>query len=85
MASEQTISFSFPPAAPGGRLAVTVSDLTKGYGGKTVFDGLSFELKHGSKMAVVGVNGAGKSTLIRMIAGLGRPYGVRYVLATKCL
>lgn len=71
--SEQNISFSFPPAAPSGRLAVQVSDLSKCYGGKTVFNSLSFELMRGDKMAVVGVNGAGKSTLIRLIAGLERP------------
>lgn len=34
---------------------------------------ISFELKHGESMAVVGSNGAGKSTLLSLVAGLSRP------------
>lgn len=71
--SERNISFSFPPALPSGRLAVSVCKLTKTYGNNPVFDGLSFDLMRGDKMAVVGVNGAGKSTLLRLIAGMERP------------
>jgi lipopolysaccharide transport system ATP-binding protein len=34
---------------------------------------VSFELRHGESMAVVGSNGAGKSTLLSLVAGLSRP------------
>jgi ATP-binding cassette subfamily F protein 3 len=70
---ERNISFSFPPAMPSGKLAVSISNLTKSYDKKPVFNGLSFDLMRGDKMAVVGVNGAGKSTLLRLIAGMERP------------
>ncbi len=72
---EHGISFSFPPSAPGGRMAVTVDRLAKGYAGKAVFTDVSFSLERGNKMAVVGPNGAGKSTLLRLIAGMDQPDG----------
>jgi ABC-2 type transport system ATP-binding protein len=40
-----------------------------GQGGKGVRD-LSFSLKHGGRVALLGLNGAGKSTTFRLIAGL---------------
>ncbi len=47
--------------------------LRKSYAGRTLFDGLSFELKIGAMIAVTGPNGSGKSTLLRILAGLDQP------------
>ena len=52
---------------------ITVSDLTKSYGRRTVVDDLSFELVAGRITGFVGPNGAGKSTTMRMMVGLARP------------
>lgn len=52
---------------------ITVSHLTKSYGGRTVVDDLSFELAPGRVTGFVGPNGAGKSTTMRMMVGLARP------------
>jgi ATP-binding cassette subfamily F protein 3 len=71
--SEQTVTFTFPPALPSGKLAIDVSGVSKRYGDKQVFKDISFSLQRGEKMAVVGVNGAGKSTLIRILAGIIEP------------
>ncbi len=71
--SEQTVSFTFPPALPSGRLAIDVSAVSKNYGDHQVFKDISFSMQRGEKMAVVGVNGAGKSTLIRILAGIIEP------------
>jgi ATP-binding cassette ChvD family protein len=58
------------PAAPRlGDLVVEAKDLRKGFGGRVLFEGLSFSLPPGGIVGVIGPNGAGKTTLFRMIAG----------------
>ncbi|MFD0431187.1 ATP-binding cassette domain-containing protein [Streptomyces zhihengii] len=42
-------------------------------GGDPVFENLSFEVRLGRSLAVVGLNGAGKSTLVRLLTGVLRP------------
>ncbi|MFU8819057.1 MAG: ATP-binding cassette domain-containing protein, partial [Desulfurivibrio sp.] len=73
--SEAKVDFRFPPAPPGGRLALEVEGLAKSYDTLQVFNGLDLLLQRGEKMAVVGVNGAGKSTLVKILAGLIRADG----------
>src|SRR4051794_10105124 len=64
---------------------ITVSGLTKQYGGRTVLPAVSFALEPGTVTGFLGPNGAGKTTTMRMITGLvpaaagsalvdGRPY-----------
>ena len=50
-----------------------VENLKKMYGGKTVVDGLSFEIKPGEVVGLLGPNGAGKTTAFYMTMGLIRP------------
>lgn len=40
-----------------------------------VLNGVSFELKKGDRLGLIGVNGTGKTTLCRCIAGMMRPHG----------
>jgi branched-chain amino acid transport system ATP-binding protein len=50
-----------------------VDDLTVGYGAITAVKGLSFEVREGEIVSLIGSNGAGKSTTLRTISGLLKP------------
>ncbi|MEG0773947.1 ABC transporter ATP-binding protein [Clostridium sp.] len=52
---------------------ITIKNLKKVYGDKTVLNIRELNLKAGKIYGVVGANGAGKSTLLRMIGGLETP------------
>jgi iron(III) transport system ATP-binding protein len=49
--------------------SLSVSGLSKAFGGSTVLDGLDLEVPDGSLTAVLGPSGCGKTTLLRLIAG----------------
>ena len=52
---------------------IEISNLTFGYGNKTLFNNLTLTLKAGHIYGLLGKNGAGKSTLLKNIAGLVFP------------
>lgn len=67
-----------PPArdrarGPSGMWPVALHDLRFDAGGKTLIDGLAFDLQPGGRSIVMGPNGAGKSLLLRLLAGLLPP------------
>ncbi len=51
------------------RLALEVTDLSKGYGGTPLFSGVDLMVEVGERIAVIGPNGIGKSTLLRTLVG----------------
>jgi phospholipid/cholesterol/gamma-HCH transport system ATP-binding protein len=52
---------------------VRFEDVHKSFGEKKVLDGISFDIRRGETMVVLGGSGSGKSVLIRHIIGLHRP------------
>lgn len=62
---------------------ITVKNLTLGYDGKAVVNGLSFEANKGDYICVVGENGSGKSTLVKALLGMVAPLGGEIVFADK--
>lgn len=61
------LSLSFPPAPRSGDYPVIADNVGKAYGDHQVFDGATFTIKRGEKVAFVGKNGEGKSTLVKCI------------------
>ena len=54
---------------------LAVTDLVKRFGGFRALDGLTFDLKRGEILGLVGPNGSGKTTCINVISGLYGPDG----------
>src|SRR5438045_5292729 len=52
---------------------LSVQDVTKSFGPRPLFAGLSLDLRAGERIGLIGPNGAGKSTLLRLFAGLESP------------
>jgi ATPase subunit of ABC transporter with duplicated ATPase domains len=48
---------------------LTVSELTKAYGGKTLFDNVTMTFDPGHRYGLTGANGAGKSTFMKILSG----------------
>jgi len=59
--------------APSSILPLSVRDLGFVAGGRTILEGVSFELAAGPRTVILGANGAGKSVLMRLMHGLLRP------------
>ncbi len=55
--------------------AIRVDNLVKSYGSNTVIKGISFEVKQGDIIALLGTNGAGKTTTLECIEGLRKYNG----------
>lgn len=51
-------------------MLLTVTDLDFYYNNRHILDKISFEVRPGRVVAILGINGAGKSTLLRCLAGI---------------
>ena len=69
----QSIAFEFPPAPRSGEDVASLKNVHKGYGSRSIYEGLNFQVRRRERWCVMGVNGAGKSTLLKLVAGSTRP------------
>ncbi len=69
----QTVAFDFPPAPRSGEDVAVLKDVHKGYGSRTIYQGLDLTIRRKERWCVMGVNGAGKSTLLKLVAGISEP------------
>jgi ATP-binding cassette subfamily F protein 3 len=60
---------------------VIASNLRKELGGSVLFDGVSFKVERGERLALSGPNGAGKTTLLRILAGQTELHGGEVVFS----
>lgn len=68
---EAKIEFKSDEALGGTVLELT--DLGKSHGGRSLVKGLTFLMKRGDRIGIIGPNGCGKTTLLRMIMGEETP------------
>src|SRR4029077_13631645 len=60
--------------------ALSLTEVSKEFGGLRAVDGVSFALMPGERRAIIGPNGAGKTTLFSLISGEQRPTAGRVQL-----
>ena len=54
-------------------MLLEIQDINVRYGGATVLNSISINVKDGEIMTIIGNNGAGKTTILRTLSGLQRP------------
>ena len=70
---EQHVRFSFQARRRSGEDALEVRELSKSFDGRPIFQDVSFKLRTGDRVALIGPNGVGKSTLFHILTGQMHP------------
>ena len=63
---------------------LAVENLGKNFGERILFEGLSFGLAQGDKVALIASNGTGKSTMLKIIAGIDNADEGEVIFRNKC-
>ncbi|MXQ13075.1 ribosomal protection-like ABC-F family protein [Microvirga makkahensis] len=69
----QSVAFEFLPAPRSGDDVISLRNVHKRYGSRSIYEGFDFAVRRRERWCVMGVNGAGKSTLLKLVAGSAEP------------
>lgn len=64
---QETMHIKLEPAKESGNDVLSIEGLSKSFGDKQLFSDVSFEIKKGEKVALIGNNGTGKTTILKII------------------
>ena len=67
MEENTEIHLNLTPEIISGNDVLTVTGLSKSYGEKELFSDISFEIKRGERVALIGQNGTGKTTILKIL------------------
>ena len=70
LTEEQGMRIRLVPRIESGKDVLTVTGLAKSFPGKPLFKDISFLIKKGERVALLGENGTGKTTMLKIIRGL---------------
>lgn len=68
-----SVAFEFAAAPRSGEDVVSLAQVHKAYGARTIYADLDFQIRRRERWCIMGVNGAGKSTLLKLIARTTEP------------
>lgn len=77
------IHFSLEPSCISGNDVLSVEELSKSFDNQTLFQNVSFEIKRGEHVAVIGDNGTGKTTLLKILNQVHLPDTGAFTLGSK--
>ena len=70
MEIQTQMRLSLEPRFVSGNDVLTVEDLSKSFPGQTLFTHISFQIKRGERIALIGNNGTGKTTMLKILNNL---------------
>ncbi|MDO9515506.1 MAG: energy-dependent translational throttle protein EttA [Syntrophales bacterium] len=70
---EKDLEIYIPPGPRLGKIVIEADNVSKAFGNRLLFEGMTFALPPGGIVGVIGPNGAGKTTLFKMITGKETP------------
>jgi ATP-binding cassette subfamily F protein 3 len=73
VSEQKSMHFSLVPEKESGKDVLRVENFGKSFGDLHLFQGVSFELFRGERVALIGKNGTGKTTLLKMLCELESP------------
>ncbi len=74
---------SLEPRVLSGNDVLHVEELSKAFPGQTLFSDISFDIKRGERVALIGNNGTGKTTMLKIINGLLKADAGKFSLGSK--
>ncbi|MBX5153603.1 ABC-F family ATP-binding cassette domain-containing protein [Rhizobium lentis] len=69
----QSVAFEFQPAPRSGEDVISLKNVHKKYGSRSIYEGLDFMVRRRERWCIMGINGAGKSTLLKLVTGTTTP------------
>ncbi len=69
----ETTDLFIPPGPRLGDVVIDANNISKAFGDKLLYEGISFKLPPGGIVGIIGPNGAGKTTLFKMITDQLQP------------